>query len=107
MYTYGGDANLDGKINIDDYVRIDNGIASGLTGWVNGDFNYDGKINIDDYSTSIDVNIGNQGPAFPSGSDAMSSGASGVTAVPEPTTLGLLVLPAIAATVRRRRRRCS
>src|SRR5262249_35392509 len=27
MYTYGGDANLDGKINIDDYVQIDQGVA--------------------------------------------------------------------------------
>src|SRR6185295_270903 len=33
MYTYGGDANLDGKINVDDYIRIDTGIAGGLTGW--------------------------------------------------------------------------
>jgi beta-galactosidase len=62
MYTYGGDANLDGKINIDDYIRIDTGIASQLTGWFNGDFNYDGKINIDDYTTVIDANIGNQDP---------------------------------------------
>src|SRR5207245_1366806 len=64
MYTYGGDANLDGKINIDDYVRIDQGIAAGLTGWSNGDFNYDGKINIDDYTTVIDSNIGNQNGIF-------------------------------------------
>lgn len=35
MYTYGGDANLDGKSNIDDYVRIDQGIAADLSGWAN------------------------------------------------------------------------
>src|SRR4030095_7099893 len=58
MYTYGGDANLDGKINVDDYIRIDSGIAAGLRGWSNGDFNYDGKVNIDDYTTVIDANIG-------------------------------------------------
>jgi hypothetical protein len=61
MYTYTGDATLDGKINIDDYTRIDAGVAAGLTGWINGDFNYDGKINIDDY-VIIDTNIANQGP---------------------------------------------
>jgi hypothetical protein len=61
MYTYAGDATLDGQINIDDYTRIDSGIAAGLTGWLNGDFNYDGKINIDDY-TIIDGNLPNQGP---------------------------------------------
>jgi len=28
MYTYGGDANLDGKINVDDYGHIDSSMAS-------------------------------------------------------------------------------
>jgi hypothetical protein len=60
-FTYAGDANLDGRINVDDYVRIDTGSASGLSGWFNGDFNLDGKVNIDDYVV-IDGNIPNQGP---------------------------------------------
>jgi hypothetical protein len=30
MYTYGGDANLDGKINIDDYGHIDTSVGVGL-----------------------------------------------------------------------------
>ena len=62
-FTYGGDATLDGKINIDDYVKIDSGIAGGFTGWSNGDFNYDGKVNIDDYITVIDANISSKRPA--------------------------------------------
>ncbi len=65
MYTYGGDATLDGKINVDDYIRIDSGTAAALTGWSNGDFNYDGKANIDDYTSFIDANIATQGPQFP------------------------------------------
>jgi hypothetical protein len=60
-FTYGGDANLDGKINVDDYGRIDSNIGLGTTGWFNGDFNYDGKVNVDDYGI-IDANIGVQGP---------------------------------------------
>ena len=52
MYTYGGDANLDGKINVDDYIRSTAASPPDLTGWSNGDFNYDGKVNIDDYTTS-------------------------------------------------------
>jgi hypothetical protein len=48
-FTYGGDATLDGKVNIDDYTKIDSGTAAGINMWVNGDFNFDGKINIDDY----------------------------------------------------------
>jgi Ca2+-binding RTX toxin-like protein len=55
-FTFLGDANLDGRLDIDDYVRIDQGIAAGVTGWFNGDFNYDGKVNIDDY-VIIDNNI--------------------------------------------------
>jgi probable HAF family extracellular repeat protein len=62
-YTYGGDANLDGKINIDDYGRIDFNVGRGSTGWFNGDFNYDGKIDILDY-VIIDQNIRIQGSSL-------------------------------------------
>ncbi|HZZ45048.1 MAG TPA: dockerin type I domain-containing protein [Tepidisphaeraceae bacterium] len=48
-YTYNGDANLDGKVNADDYALLDRGFAKHLTGWSNGDFNYDGIINSADY----------------------------------------------------------
>jgi hypothetical protein len=58
-YTYGGDANLDGKINVDDYTKIDFNVSLASTGWLSGDFNYDGKINVDDY-TLIDFNVGLQ-----------------------------------------------
>src|SRR5437764_8317075 len=110
MYTYGGDATLDGKINIDDYIRIDSGIASSLTGWLNGDFNYDGKVNIDDYTQFIDANIGVQGAQFPTAGSALlagsgSSGPSGVSAVPEPTTMLSLTTIGAAMSLRRRRRR--
>jgi Ca2+-binding RTX toxin-like protein len=49
MYTYQGDANLSGKVDADDYWRIDGNYASNVTGWSNGDFNYDGQIDGDDY----------------------------------------------------------
>jgi autotransporter-associated beta strand protein len=107
MYTYGGDATLDGKINIDDYVKIDSGIAANLTGWVNGDFNYDGKVNIDDYTTVIDANVGNQNGVFPTASGSggpASAGPEGVSAVPEPASLSLLALGAVSLLGRRRRR---
>jgi hypothetical protein len=93
MYTYGGDATLDGKINVDDYIRIDTGIAAGLTGWSNGDFNYDGVINIDDYTSFIDANIGSQGPPFATSSGGPVAVGSAVSAVPEPAVL----LPPIGA----------
>ena len=62
-YTYGGDANLSGQINVDDYGRIDFNAPLGTKDWFNGDFNYDGKINVDDYGI-IDFNVGIQGSAL-------------------------------------------
>ena len=60
-YTWRGDATLDGRINIDDYGRIDSNVgqSGSVFGWYNGDFNFDGKINIDDYGI-IDGNITQQ-----------------------------------------------
>jgi hypothetical protein len=48
-YTWYGDADFNGKVNFDDYVRTDNGFNNHLTGWVNGDFDGNGSINFDDY----------------------------------------------------------
>jgi len=107
MYTYGGDANLDGVINIDDYSNIDGSVAVGgaLKGWFNGDFNYDGDVNIDDYCI-IDGNIGTQGPPFSTSAGSLDSSGTppGVAAVPEPTALSLIVTGAGALLIRRHRR---
>jgi hypothetical protein len=96
MYTYGGDANLDGKINVDDYARIDLNVnLAGGAGWFNGDFNYDGKINVDDYGI-IDFNVGVQGAPFP-------TGAAAVQAVPESDAVGIAVLAGALGLTRPRR----
>jgi hypothetical protein len=102
MYTYGGDANLDGKLNVDDYGRIDSNIGLGTAGWFNGDFNYDGKVNVDDYGI-IDSNIGIQGPPF---STAGNAGGASLTAVPEPAGATVLALTACLV-IRACRRRSS
>jgi hypothetical protein len=102
QYTYAGDANLDGAINIDDYGRIDSSIGGSAFGWSNGDFNYDGSINIDDYGI-IDSNIGRTGElSLLSAPVEMSEISAGVSAVPEPTWLGLGIFAA-AMMCRRRR----
>ena len=60
-YTYGGDSNLDGKLDADDYGTIDFYVLiPGSSGYYNGDFNRDGKIDADDYGI-IDFNILAQG----------------------------------------------
>jgi len=105
-YTYYGDTNLDGKVDGSDYSRIDNGCLNNLTGWFNGDFNYDGVINGSDY-TLIDNAFNTQGAQISdevAGVTAQIAGASGASAVPEPTTLGLLGISALGLLGRRRRR---
>jgi autotransporter-associated beta strand protein len=100
MYTYAGDANLDGFVSGDDYSGIDFGIlVPGMSGWTNGDFNYDGAVTGDDYS-AIDFAILAQGAPFPINAAA----PSGVTAVPEPAS-GVVAGVAFAAVTLRRRRR--
>ncbi|HYO09684.1 MAG TPA: PA14 domain-containing protein [Tepidisphaeraceae bacterium] len=49
MYTYAGDANLDGTINGDDYFLLDSNAGRVGANWYNGDFNFDGKVDGDDY----------------------------------------------------------
>jgi ELWxxDGT repeat protein len=46
-----GDANADGRINADDYFRIDEGFLAQPADplYTQGDFNYDGRVNADDY----------------------------------------------------------
>jgi hypothetical protein len=93
MYTYGGDANLDGRITVDDYGRIDFNVGLGTSGWFNGDFNYDGNISVDDYGI-IDFNVGIQGAPFFSSTAARGfADPTTSSAVPEPaTSLATLVI---------------
>src|SRR5439155_14922391 len=103
MYTWGGDANLDGTLNGDDYFRIDSHInQNGIVfGYHNGDFNYDGAINGDDYFI-IDSNIATaqNAPPFPTGAGV---GAFAVAAVPEPAALALVASAMSLLAARRRR----
>jgi hypothetical protein len=114
-YTYYGDTNLDGKVDGSDYSRIDAAYLAdktnptALTGWFNGDFNYDGVVNGSDY-TLIDNAFNNQGAAItesvasagvePSAQVAASVSTS---AVPEPTTAGLIGVAAGIGLLGRRR----
>jgi hypothetical protein len=59
-YTYYGDADFNGKVNFDDYVRTDNGFNNHRSGWTNGDYDGNGQVNFDDY-VLIDLAFNSQG----------------------------------------------
>jgi autotransporter-associated beta strand protein len=112
-YTYYGDTNLDGLVDGTDYSRIDSAVLNNhtpgstqLTGWFNGDFNYDGVIDGSDY-TLIDNAYNAQGAqlsAEVASATAQIVSPQNSSAVPEPTSLGVLGLTAIGLLGRRRRR---
>jgi hypothetical protein len=51
-FTYYGDGNLDGVVNTEDVLALDQGYdgLAGHVGWYDGDYNYDGKIDDNDVS---------------------------------------------------------
>jgi T5SS/PEP-CTERM-associated repeat protein len=106
-YTWNGDANVDGKVNADDYFRIDSGFLADLADptFAQGDFNYDGTINADDYFLIDSAFLGQGAPL--ANPDALATPfAAMATAVPEPTTgLAMTAAAGIALSARRRRQR--
>jgi hypothetical protein len=105
MYTYAGDMNFDGLVDAADYGVIDNWVQfPGSDGYANGDLNYDGVIDAGDYGI-IDNTIQLQGEPFPGWDSAAAADLSGVTAVPEPSACGMVIVAAVAGLGARRRRR--
>ncbi len=99
MYTYFGDANLDGKVNALDFnaVATNFGKTPGSDVWAQGDFNYDGNVNTLDF-TALAGSFGLPTLSAPALSPALG------TLVPEPTALALLAIGSAAMSTRRRRR---
>jgi hypothetical protein len=129
-YTWGGDADMNGELNGDDYFAIDSHIlqSGSVFGFQNGDFDLNGELNGDDYFV-IDSNILQAQGSAPLGFDTAttqslfsdvaidtsSAGqlaaasqaraaapAAGLVAVPEP---GSVMLAAIGAGMLLRRTR--
>jgi hypothetical protein len=110
--THIGDANLDGRVDADDYALLDRAYASSLPNahWTDGDFNYDGVIDAGDYQL-VDRAYYLTHDGFAPGFLARRESQFGDTYVstllarlPEPS-LGAWLIVAFPLFVRRRARR--
>jgi hypothetical protein len=133
-YTWYGDADFNGIVDFDDYVRTDGGFNFGLTGWINGDFDLNGSIDFDDY-VLIDLGFNAQSGTlrraqdYLSGDDRSMGGMNGhpalqmvvehfnrfgndygsnfLAAVPEPAPVAIFTGGVTLVTLLRRRKRDS
>jgi hypothetical protein len=101
-YTYYGDADLNGQVDINDLGELaSNWLGTAL--WGGGDFDFNGAVNVNDLgllASNWQAGVGN--PLAPSLDEAAAAlGLSG-TSVPEPA---LVPLPLAAALAVRRRHR--
>jgi hypothetical protein len=91
-FTFRGDANLDGSVNTTDFIALANNFNQTGRFWASGDFNFDGTVNALDFNavaTNFGLTLG--GPDLDL-----------TTLVPEPASLGLLLLLAISPRHRRK-----
>jgi hypothetical protein len=103
-FTRTGDANLDGVVGDDDVTIVGATYAPGVPqpSWAFGDFDYNGFVDDDD----ITLLGAFYNPSAPPAA-APIEGEASLSAVPEPSTLALIILacfPAAIACARRRRK---
>lgn len=103
-YTYAGDANLDGQVDVTDLGALATWFNTSGRLYHEGDFNFDGWVDVSDLgilATNFQVGVGNPlgfvealalFPAFEA------------VAVPEPAGVGLVMAGAVGVVMRRRRR---
>jgi hypothetical protein len=105
-YTLLGDADLNGIVNGIDFGILAANFNKGVTGWDAGDFDYNNIVNgLDFGDLAANFNKGAAGPADVAALDAFAAANGLLADVPEPATVGLLAVTAVAALSRRRGRR--
>jgi autotransporter-associated beta strand protein len=109
-YTYLGDTNVDGQVDINDLYNLATNYdpkhtKGGSALWQKGDFNYDGWVDLKDLTklaTNWQAGVGNP-LGSPLGPILASLGLPNVS-VPEPATIGIMGLGLTGLMARRRRR---
>lgn len=101
-YTYYGDGNLDGKVDIRDLYALASNWNATSTFWTSGDFNYDGATNAFDLAIlARNWQVGTDAPSAISLGTALEITGLPMLSVPEPGMLALLGATILG--IRRRR----
>jgi hypothetical protein len=107
-FTLLGDTNLDGSVNGSDFAILAANFNKAVNGWDQGDFNYDGAVNGADFANlAANFNKGaSQADVSSADVSALSTfaAANGLLAdVPEPASLGLMLMGVTLLDRRRRK----
>ncbi|MDB5325878.1 MAG: putative serine/threonine phosphatase [Phycisphaerales bacterium] len=103
MYTLSGDANLDGKVDFNDFLLLQNSFGQAGTRFDQGNFNYDGATDFNDF-LALQNNFGQSVTGLRvtiTSGQVATMAAFALRAVPEPT---VFAVPGLATLMLARRR---